>query len=314
VPIGWPVANTQMHVLDPNQQEVPVGVPGELYIGGVQLARGYLKRPELTAERFISHAQLGRLYRTGDVGRWLADGTLEYLGRTDHQVKLRGMRIELGEVEAALAEHPAVREVVAVAREDSPGDQRLVAYLVPGAAAGVSAEELRAFLRGKLPEQAVPSAFVVLDSLPLSPNGKVDRKALPAPEQARPELEHAYVAPRGPVEEAVAAVWAEVLGLERVGAQDNFFALGGHSLLATQVLSHLRQVFPVNIPLHRLFEEPTVANLARAITESQMQSSPGLSAQIVEDDEQLLAELALLSDEEIDSMLTQELEEEEVNS
>jgi amino acid adenylation domain-containing protein len=310
VPIGRPVANTQMYVLDRHDRPLPVGVPGELYIGGVQLARGYLNRPGLTAERFITHPELGRLYRTGDVGCWLADGALEYLGRTDHQVKLRGCRIELGEVEAALAQHPGVREAVAAAREDAPGDQRLVAYLVPGAAAGVSAEELRAFLRGKLPEQAVPSAFVVLDSLPLSPNGKVDRKALPAPERARPELEEAYVAPQGPVEEEVARVWAEVLGVERVGAQDNFFVLGGHSLLATQVLSHLRQAFPVNIPLHRLFEEPTVANLARAITEGQGKSSRGRLGDVVEE-EQLLSQLDELSDEEIDSLLSQEPVEEE---
>jgi amino acid adenylation domain-containing protein len=311
VPIGRPVANTQMYVLDRHGQPMPAGVPGELYIGGVQLARGYLNRPELTADRFVSHPELGRLYRTGDVGRWLADGTLEYLGRTDHQVKLRGVRIELGEVEAALAQHPSVREAVAVAREDSSGDQRLVAYVVPGTA--VSAEELRDFLRGKLPEQAVPSAFVVLDSLPLSPNGKVDRKTLPAPERARPEREGAYVAPRGSVEETVARVWAEVLGVERVGAQDNFFDLGGHSLIATQVLSRLRQAFPVNLPLRRLFEEPTVANMARAITESQEQSSRGPSGEVVEE-EQPLSQFDGLSDEEIDSLLGQELRDEEIGS
>jgi amino acid adenylation domain-containing protein len=315
VPIGRPVANTQMHVLDKQGQAVPVGVSGELYIGGVQLARGYLNREELTAERFVVHPELGRLYRTGDVGRWLSDGVLEYLGRTDHQVKLRGFRIELGEVEAALAEHPSVRESVTLVREDTPGDQRLVAYVVPNGQTVISVEELRVFLRGKLPEPMAPSAFVVLESLPLSPNGKVDRKALPASERVRPELGDGYVAPQGPVEEAVAAVWAEVLGLERVGAHDNFFELGGHSLLATQVISRLRQLFPVELPLRRLFEEPTVANLARAITESQDACTNGLIDKVgTEDDEQLLSDLAQLSDEEIDSLLNQELVEEESNS
>jgi amino acid adenylation domain-containing protein len=315
VPIGRPVANTRMHVLDKHQQEVPVGVPGELHIAGVQLARGYLNRPELTAERFIEHPDLGRLYRTGDVGRWLGDGTLEYLGRTDHQVKLRGLRIELGEVEAALAEHPSVREAVVLARQDSPGDTRLVAYLVPGGEAGLSTEELRGWLRGKLPEYMVPAAFVVLDRLPLSPNGKVDRHALPVPDAAGARSDDSYVRPRGPVEETVARIWAEVLGVERVGTQDNFFDLGGHSLLAIQVLSRLRQAFSINLPLRTLFEEPTVANLARVITQSQAESTEDLIGKAVAADaDQLVAHLDQLSDAEIESLLRQELAEEEINS
>jgi acyl-coenzyme A synthetase/AMP-(fatty) acid ligase/acyl carrier protein len=313
VPIGRSVANTQMYVLDRHGREVPAGVPGELHIGGVQLARGYLNRPELTAERFVSHPELGRLYRTGDVGRWLADGALEYLGRTDHQVKLRGVRVELGEVEAALAMHPAVREAVAVAREDSPGDQRLVAYVVPGMAAGVSAEELRDFLRGKLPEQAVPSAFVVLQSLPLSPNGKVDRKALPTPTNERPAPDDSYVAPRDATEETVAKIWAEVLGIDRVGVHDNFFEIGGHSLLATQVLSHVRQTFTVDVPLRRLFEEPTVATLARAITEGRGESKDGGIGRVAPGKEAILSRLDQMSDTEIDSMLREVLAEEEIS-
>jgi acyl carrier protein len=315
VPIGRPVANTRMHVLDRHGGELPVGVPGELHIAGVQLARGYLNRPELTAERFISHPELGRLYRTGDLGRWLPDGTLEYLGRLDHQVKLRGQRIELGEIEATLLEHPGVRETVVLARQDSPGDLRLVAYLVPSGQADVSAAELRDFLKGKLPEYMVPSAFVVLDTLPLSPNGKVDRKALPAPDTARSGADDSYVPPRGPVEEAVAGVWAEVLGVERVGAQDNFFELGGHSLLATQVLSRLRQVFPIDLPLRRLFEEPTVANLARAITQSHLEATnDAIDRVMTSAADQLLSQLDQLSDTEIDSLLQQELAEEEIHS
>ncbi|MBV9122341.1 MAG: amino acid adenylation domain-containing protein, partial [Planctomycetes bacterium] len=266
VPIGRPVANTQLYVLDEHQQPLPVGVPGELYLGGVQLARGYLNRPELTGERFISNPLPGtpgpRLYRTGDRARWLADGTVEYLGRLDHQVKLRGFRIELGEIEAVLGQHAGVREAVVLVREDSPGDPRLVAYVVP-AGEPVSTVELRAFLKEKLPEYMVPAAFVWLEALPLSGNGKVDRKALPAPEETGSEEE--WLAPRSAKEEVVAGIWAEVLGRQRVGVRDNFFELGGHSLLATQVLSRLRQVFGVELPLRGLFENPTVEGVAGSI-------------------------------------------------
>jgi acyl carrier protein len=236
---------------------------------------------------------------------------LEYLGRTDHQVKIRGLRIEPGEVEAALLAHPAVREAVVVAREDKPGDQRLVAYVVAAAGEAVAAGEVRGYLKGRLPEYLVPSAFVVLDALPLSPNGKIDRKALPAP-SARPEDAGSFVAPSGPVEETVARIWAEVLGIERVGAQDNFFELGGHSLLATQVLSHLRQAFPVNLPLRRLFEEPTVANLARAIEEAQGGRTDGqIGKASTGGTDDLLSQLDQLSDEEVDRLLREQLSEEE---
>jgi amino acid adenylation domain-containing protein len=313
VPIGRPIANIRMHVLDKQMQEVPVGVPGELHIGGVGLARGYWQRPELTAERFIDHAGLGRLYRTGDVGRWLADGAIEYLGRGDGQVKVRGCRVEPGEVEAALRQHPGVGEAAVLAREDAPGDVRLVAYIVPrDAEQGVSAEALRGHLRGKLPEYMVPSAFVVLDALPLSPNGKLDRHALPDPEHDRPGSDDSYVAPRNPVEEVVAKIWAEVLGVERVGVHDNFFDLGGHSLLATQALSHIRQAFPVDIPLRRLFEEPTVATLAQAITECLGETTNGALGKLTPREDPILSHLEQMSDEEVDSLLREVLAEEEV--
>ncbi|HEV2860060.1 MAG TPA: amino acid adenylation domain-containing protein [Pyrinomonadaceae bacterium] len=264
VPIGRPVANTQIYVLDAGLRPVPVGIAGELHIGGVQLARGYLNRPGLTAERFIpdpfSTEPGARMYKTGDRARYLPDGAVEYLGRLDNQVKLRGFRIELGEVEAALRQDARVRECVVVAREEAPGDARLVAYYVASGAAAPEAGELRESLKGKLPPYMVPSAFVALDSLPLTTSGKVDRKALPAP--GAPEAAGGYTAPRGQLEEILADTMAGVLMLERVGADDNFFDLGGHSLLATTFLNRVRDTFGVAPPLRRLFETPTVAALA----------------------------------------------------
>ncbi|MFL5539298.1 MAG: amino acid adenylation domain-containing protein, partial [Longimicrobiaceae bacterium] len=258
--IGRPISNTRAYVLGAALLPLPVGVAGELYLGGRGLARGYLGRPGLTAERFVpdpfSSAPGARLYRTGDRARWRADGTLEYLGRLDTQVKVRGFRIELGEVEAALRRSPGVTDCVVVAREHAPGDRRLVAYVV----GGVETDALRAHLRQSLPEYMVPFAFVSLDRLPLTPNGKLDRKALPAPEYAADA--DRYVAPRTPTEEALAGIWAEVLRLERVGVEESFFEVGGHSLLATQVVSRVRAVFGVELPLRALFETPTVAGLA----------------------------------------------------
>jgi len=269
VSIGRPVANTRTYVVDDQLRPVPAGVPGELLVGGEGVARGYLGRPALTAERFLPDPfggrPGGRLYRTGDLVRWRLDGTLEFLGRLDGQVKIRGHRIELGEVEAALGRHPSVREAVAVAREDSPGDQRLVAYFVPANGSIPPAAELRNWLRASLPEPMVPSAFVPLEGLPLSPNGKVDRRALPRPERSTPAQEHDDGPPRTPAEEIVAATWAAVLGLERVGLHDDFFALGGHSLLATQVVSRLRDAFSIDVPLRTLFEAPTVSALAQRV-------------------------------------------------
>jgi amino acid adenylation domain-containing protein len=272
VPIGRPIANTQLYVLDQHLQPVPVGIPGELHLGGAGLARGYLNQPELTAEKFIPHPfsddPEARLYKTGDRVRYRPDGNLEFLGRWDHQVKIRGYRIELGEIEAVLTQHPAVRECVVLAREDRPGERRLVAYLVPDREGVLIPIELREFLKEKLPEYMVPATLVMLEALPRTPNGKIDRGALPEPDPMRPELAEPFVAPRSPVEERLAGIWAEVLGLERVGVDDDFFELGGHSLLATQVIARARRMFPVELPLRYLFEAPTVAGLAVLMLES----------------------------------------------
>ncbi|HLL46911.1 MAG TPA: amino acid adenylation domain-containing protein, partial [Longimicrobiaceae bacterium] len=276
VPIGRPVGDRRVYVLDGWGEPVPVGIAGELYVGGAGVARGYLGRAELTAEKFVPDVFGGgpgaRLYRTGDRTRWLATGELEYLGRMDAQVKIRGFRIEPGEVEAALLVQEGVREAVVAVREDVPGNRRLVGYVVAEAGAGLSGARLRERLSGRLPEYMVPSAVVVLERLPLNANGKVDRRALPAPEWGG---EEAYVAPRTPTEEVLAGIWAEVLGLERVGVEENFFALGGHSLLATQVVSRVRQAFGVEVPLKALFEAQTVAALAARIEAQRRAGTPG---------------------------------------
>jgi amino acid adenylation domain-containing protein len=279
VPIGRPIANTQIYILDPHLNPVPIGVAGELHIGGIGLARGYLNRRELTAEKFVANPfsdQPGaRLYRTGDLARYLPDGNIEFLGRIDNQVKIRGFRIELGEIECVLAQHPAIQQAVLLAREDAPDDTRLVAYMVATAGSNPSASDLRSFLQNKLPDYMVPSAFVFLDSLPLSPSGKLDRKALPAPDHSRSELEDAFVAPRNPVEAILANIWAEVLNVEKVGIRDNFFNLGGHSLLATQVISRTRNAFSIEVPLHQMFDAPTIAEMATIITEKTKSTGSG---------------------------------------
>jgi amino acid adenylation domain-containing protein len=264
-PIGRPIPNARIYILNNALRPLPIGVAGHMHIGGVGLARGYLNRPELTAEKFIPDpfsAEPGaRMYKTGDLARYRPDGNIEFLGRADHQVKIRGFRIELGEIEAVLGQHPAVRAAVVLAREDAPGEKRLVAYVV----AESTADELRRFLKDKLPEYIVPAVFVLLDTLPLLSNGKIDRQALPAPDRTRPELDKSFVAPRTPTEELLAQIWAQLLDLERVGVDDNFFDLGGHSLLATQAVSRMREAFQVEISLRRLFEVPTVAGLAESI-------------------------------------------------
>ncbi|HEV2735235.1 MAG TPA: amino acid adenylation domain-containing protein, partial [Longimicrobiaceae bacterium] len=265
-PIGRPVANARCYVLDAAGEPAPLGAPGELFLGGDAVARGYLGRPGMTAGRFLPDpfaAEPGaRMYRSGDRARWTAAGVLEFLGRVDDQVKVRGFRIEPGEVEAALERHPEVREAVVVVREDEPGDRRLVGYVVPADGA-VAASALRGWLGERLPEYMVPSAVVVLERFPLTPSGKVARRALPAPDGADQAAE--YVAPRTPTEETLAAVWAEVLRRERVGAHDDFFALGGHSLLATRVVSRLRAALGVELELRTLFEAPTLAGLAERV-------------------------------------------------
>lgn len=270
VPIGRPIANIQMCILDSQLQPVPIGEVGELHIGGVGLARGYHNRPELTAEKFIRNRfskEVGaRLYKTGDLARYLPDGNIEYLGRLDHQVKIRGFRIELGEIEAVLAQHPDVRETVVIAREDAPGDKRLVAYLVPKNGSVPTISELRAHLKQKLPEYMVPAAFVSLKEMPLSPNGKVDRKALPAPDQNRPELEEAFVAPQTETEKILAEIWSEVLEVKQIGIHDNFFELGGDSIRAIQLLARAQQK-GLRITLEQLFEQQTIHKVIEKLSQ-----------------------------------------------
>ncbi|MEX2697607.1 amino acid adenylation domain-containing protein, partial [Rhizobium mongolense] len=284
VPIGRPIANTRLYLLDAHGAPVPFGAVGELYIGGAGVARGYLNRPELTAERFLadpfSDEAGARLYRTGDLGRYLPDGNLEFLGRNDEQVKIRGFRIEPGEIAARLGEHDRVREAVVVARQDRAGDKHLVAYVVCGPEAGSDDDDggglagaLRAHLSGRLPDYMVPSAFVRLEALPLTPNGKLDRKGLPVPEDDA-YAHRTYEAPQGGIETALAEIWAELLGVERVGRHDNFFELGGHSLLAVQLSSRLSQAVGVALPLTRLFARPVLADLAESIVEALSRAGP----------------------------------------
>ena len=281
VPIGRPIANTRIHLLDARLHPVPIGVAGELYIAGVQVGRGYLGRRGLTAERFVPDpfsAQPGaRMYRTGDLARWLADGGVDYLGRADHQVKVRGFRIELGEIEAALAAHPGVREAVVVARTDAPGETRLVAYLTSSGDSAPDAAALREHLRAGLPEYMVPAAFVAMEALPLSPNGKVDRKALPAPEAKRDES-LAFVAPRDETERAIAAIWREALGVEQVGVDDNFFDLGGHSLLLVRVHGRIREALGAQVTVVELFQHPTVGALAARLAGGGEEAGPARGA------------------------------------
>ncbi len=266
IPIGKPIANTQVYVLDKYLQPVPVGAVGELHIGGDGLAKGYLNRPELTAEKFIANPfsddPASRLYKTGDLARYRADGNLEFIGRSDDQVKIRGFRIEPGEIESVLLEHPAVQQAVVLTRGEQPGDRRLVAYTVQSDGAAASVSELRGFLQQKLPSYMIPAAFVDLPALPLSANGKLDRSRLPVPDRGRPDLDGSITAPRTPVEEMLVDIWHSLLKLDRIGIHDNFFHLGGHSLLATQVISRVNRAFQTDLPLRSLFESPTIAGLA----------------------------------------------------
>src|SRR5579862_218832 len=269
VPIGRPVANTQIYILDRNLRPVPIGVAGELHIGGVQVGRGYRNRPELTNEKFIpdpfSQDPEARLYKTGDLCRWLAGGIVEYLGRMDFQVKIRGQRIELGEIEAALGRNEAVKQCVVLAREDSAGDKSLVAYFEPWAGSPPQAGALRQFLNQQLPDYMVPAAFLAVEKLPLSPNGKIDRKALPAPEKERTAIPNSYAPPRDPVEQVLVQLWAKVLRATTVGVHDNFFELGGHSLLAVRLVTEIEKVYGKRLPLATLLRAPTIAELAEIL-------------------------------------------------
>lgn len=285
VPIGYPIANTQIYILDRQQKPVPIGVPGELHIGGVGLGRGYLNRPDLTNQKFIPHpfsnVPGARLYKTGDLARYQPDGSIEFLGRIDHQVKIRGFRIELGEIETVLAKYPGVLEVVVLAREDEPGNKRLVAYVVSAQGAFLDISNLRDYLKKQLPEYMVPSAFMLLDALPLLPNGKVDRRALPVPESLRP-IAAVYEAPKSEMERAIAQVWQAALKLEKVGVNDNFFDLGGHSLLMVLVTKKLNEVLERNFSVVELFQHPTINSLAQYLADKTEEKShfDSLSARV----------------------------------
>jgi len=312
-PIGKPIANTRIYIVDADLQPVPAGVEGELLIGGVGLARGYLNRQGLTAEKFIpdpfSRKPGARLYKTGDMARYLPDGNIEFAGRLDHQVKIRGYRIEMGEIEAALARNPEVAESLAMVREDVPGEKRLVAYVVARDGQAVNVSRLRGLLKESLPEYMVPSAVAVIDALPLTLNGKVDRRALPVPERTRADLKESYVPPRTVIEKKLVEVWTELLGVEKVGVQENFligihdhfFDLGGHSLLAVRMFARIRDAFQVELPLNLLFTTaPTVAGLAKAIEQYMIEMAD--AEEIIA----MLRELDEMSDEEIQTLLENE--------
>ncbi|MCV3216977.1 amino acid adenylation domain-containing protein [Plectonema radiosum NIES-515] len=298
IPIGHPISNTRCFLLDAHKQPVPIGVPGELYIGGDGLARGYLNRPDLSLEKFVpnpfSEEPGSRLYKTGDLARYLPDGNIEFLSRVDNQVKLRGFRIELGEIEAVLSQHPQVLQAVVIMREDKAANKYLAAYLVPKleVAAPPKSSELRSFLKAKLADYMVPGTFVFLEAMPLTPNGKVDRSALPAPDSANFTVSTLFVPPQSPLEEDLVNIWREVLGIEQIGTHDDFFTLGGHSLLATQIISRVRELFQVALPLRSLFENPTVAGLAQRLDTLQKAKDVFVTSEVVslfpnvEDDEE----------------------------
>jgi acyl-coenzyme A synthetase/AMP-(fatty) acid ligase/acyl carrier protein len=309
-PIGRPIANTQIYILDENLEPTPIGVPGQLCIGGANLARGYLSRPSLTAEKFVPNPFIkepgARLYLTGDLARYHRDGNIEFLGRIDNQIKIRGFRAELGEIETVLATHPSVREAVVVAREDVKGDRRLIGYVVPAAESLADLSSvLRVYLKARLPDYMVPAAVVLIDALPLTPSGKIDRRALPAPGQK--ESIHQYEAPRDAREEKLAQIWATVLRRERIGITDNFFELGGHSLLATQLISRVRSAFGVELPLRSLFDSPTVAELAVAMVklEAGAKDLPPttITRHSTDQADELLSKLDEMSAQDVDSLL-----------
>jgi acyl carrier protein len=301
-PIGRPVAGARFYVLDAAGQLTPTGVAGELYIGGDGIGRGYLSRPDLTGEKFLpdpfSHSRGARMYRTGDMVKHRADGNLEFLGRSDNQLKIRGFRVELGEIEACLLRHPSIAEAIVVPVNQQTAAVQLVGYIVP--AAGEAPEHLKDFLRKTLPEYMIPSQFLLLDQLPLTPTGKVDRLGLPTPERTRQNLEQEFVPPRSPLEEQIAQIWGQVLQIPNPGIHDNFFELGGHSLMATQLISRLRSEFSIEIPVRVLFEEPTIARLSLKVVQSQ-------AARASEEHiATLLGDLERLSEAEIETLLSGE--------
>jgi acyl carrier protein len=311
VPIGGPIWNTQLLVLDEHLELVPPLVVGELYVAGTAVGAGYRHDPALTALRFLPNpfGENGpvpflpgeRLYKTGDLVRYRADGAIEYLGRIDHQVKLRGFRIELGEIEALLMDHPAVQDSIVIAREDEPGEKRLVAYVIAASPSSITPVSLpgmlRDYLKEKLPRYMVPAAIVLLERLPLTKNGKVDRDALPMPELLHTEREKTFVAPRTAVEQVLAGIWEDVLGLEQVGIHDDFFEIGGHSLLATQVVAQIQETLQVTLPLREIFDAPTVAELAVLLLRDSNQCEQ------LERTAQVVLEVSMLSDSEVEAMM-----------
>ncbi|HEY6252758.1 MAG TPA: phosphopantetheine-binding protein, partial [Candidatus Angelobacter sp.] len=314
-PLGTPLGNLRTYILDPWMKPVPVGVAGEIYIGGTGVGRGYLNRSGLTAERFVPDpfATLSgsRLYRTGDRGRRLQDGTLEFLGRFDHQVKLRGLRVELTEVEVILNQHDSVRQSAVIVQEDDHGDHRLVGYVVGRQNTAIDDNMLRSHMKRYLPNHMVPSVIVALNEMPLTANEKIDREALRKLQGNQPETSRSIAAPRNQREAILTIIWCDTLGLSQIGIHDNFFELGGHSLLATRMVSRIRNEFGVKLPLRAAFERPTVAELAEAITELQNQSptadvaveSPRIERVTPSQEEAIVAQLDHLSEEEIDKLL-----------
>jgi amino acid adenylation domain-containing protein len=299
IAIGGAISNMRVYILDKEMEAVPIGVVGEIYVGGVGVGRGYVKRAGETAEKYVADPYSGeegaRMYRTGDKGRRREGGEIEYEGRIDEQVKVRGYRIELGEVERVLEEHAEVREAAVVVREDARGDQRLVAYFVAEEGRSPVVKDLKKYIKERLPDYMVPSALVILDALPLTPNGKLDRSKLPQPD-GRAGLERAFAAPRTAVEEFLATTWGKLLGIDQIGIHDDFFELGGHSLLATQVVSHLREGFHIEVPLRRLFELPTIAELAETVTQMQLEQKERTETEILEMMDQM-------SEDEVEAML-----------
>jgi len=323
VTIGKAIANVQIYILDAFLQPVPVGVSGELYIGGVGVARGYLNRPELTAERFIPNPfdpldsplthlfkggdesyktfkkqgeQLSKLYKTGDLARYLPNGNIEYLGRIDNQVKIHGFRIELGEIETVLTNYSEIREAIVTIREDVPGNKSLVAYLVPQNHQ-LAARDVRNFLSQKLPNYMIPNAFVILNEFPLTPNGKINRLGLPAANISQQNFGVEFVAPRTPTERELVTIWTEVLQLTKIGIYDNFFEMGGHSLLATQLISRLKETFEIEFPFRYLFENPTISQLAEKLVNQQIEQVKG------DELAQILGEIDELSEDEATQQL-----------
>jgi amino acid adenylation domain-containing protein len=314
IPIGHPLANTRLYVTDGQLQPMPVGVPGELCVGGLGVGRGYLHDAAATAAVFIpdpfSQEGGARLYRTGDLVRWQPEGVLEFLGRMDQQVKLRGFRIELAEIEAALSSHSGIRECVVEARGHKVGEEQLVAYIAVQEESFLSTGDLRNYLKERLPDYMVPTVFIMLERIPLTANGKIDRAALPEPDLAGVQAGETFVAPRTLIEQKLAEIWAEVLRVERVGIHDNFFELGGHSLLAIMIVSRTREVLQVELPLRRLFEEPTVAGLAVAVSQAlgeQTDHDFTTINRVIQDEEQLLTQLGQLSNEQVNLYLTEML-------